>query len=232
MSILSPFFEVVDKPIRVSIADSDKSHLAALKSISQRSVRIGMIFLLAMLTFTPLLLAADKSEDELIQMLKARDYKVVSSALEKLPKLYPDSTNSLPYIRELLKSNDVVSKEKKKTVPPNILARKAARALGEYHAALGPDDLKLIYGFLKARDSGEVIDGLKALRGLKAPDAVPEILPLLKDTNEHIIRDSIRTLAALGNKETIPAIEPFLQHSNPAVKKDAQEALAALQAKP
>jgi HEAT repeat protein len=73
---------------------------------------------------------------------------------------------------------------------------------------------------------------LKALRGLDAPSAVPEITPLLNHPNSHIVRDACRTLAVIGDKSLIPQIEPLLKNPEPAVQKDAQDAIVALKAKP
>jgi hypothetical protein len=38
--------------------------------------------------------------------------------------------------------------------------RKAARALGNYHAEVGWDEIKIISGFLRSFDADEVMDGL------------------------------------------------------------------------
>lgn len=131
---------------------------------------------------------------------------------------YPHSTNAIPIIRGLLKDPS--------------LRRSAARSLGNYHAALPPEDIKLICRFLRSPDPEEVMDGLKSLRGLDAPAAVPDIVALLKDKDAHILRDACRTLAVLGNKDVIPAIEPLLKNSRSDVRKDARAAIAKLQAKP
>jgi hypothetical protein len=177
-------------------------------------------------------LLAKKSEAELIEMLKSRDYHHVVDALDRLPNWYPKSTAALPVIRELLKSKDLFGKDVPPNIGPNFLARKAARSLGLYRAEVSADDLKLIYEFLKARDPLEVMDGLKALRGLNAPGAVAEIVPLLKDQNEHVLRDACRTLAILGNKATIPVLEPLLKHSKSAVRGDAKDAITKLRTAP
>jgi HEAT repeat protein len=109
--------------------------------------------------------------------------------------------------------------------------RKAARVLGILHADVDQTDLKNICALLEASDPAEVMDGLKALRGLKASETVPQILPLLKHSNTGVLRDACRTLAVLGNKDVIPSIEPLLKHSHAAVKKDAQDAIFLLQSK-
>jgi hypothetical protein len=84
---------------------------------------------------------------------------------------------------------------------------------------------------LKAEKSSVVIQALKKLRGMNAPEAVPQILPCLTSSNPNIIRDACRTLAVLGSKDVIPSIEPLLKHPKPDVRKDAQDAIDALQAK-
>jgi hypothetical protein len=105
--------------------------------------------------------------------------------------------------------------------------------LGALHAEVSDDDIKAICSLLKSGTTEEVIDGLKALRGLKAPQAVAQITPLLKETGRHpnVIRDACRTLAVLGNKSIIPEIEPLLNSPNAAIKRDAQDAIYALKSK-
>ena len=75
------------------------------------------------------------------------------------------------------------------------------------------------------------MDGLIALRGLKAPEALPEILPLLNHATPSVIRDACRTVAVLGGKEHIALIEPLLKHADPKVQLDAQDAIFKLKAK-
>jgi hypothetical protein len=191
--------------------------------------------------------APKKTEAELIQMLHSANYKDVIDALDRLPNWYPNSTNAIQVITEILKNKEVLpptilikktgsrggqSVEVANNVPPDLLSRKAARALGNYHAKLDADDLNIIYGFLGARDPDVVMDGLKTLRGLPVPQAVPEILPLLKDENHNILRDSCRTLAVLGDTNAIPFIEPLLKDSRLDVRRDAQDAINKLRAKP
>ena len=109
--------------------------------------------------------------------------------------------------------------------------RKAARVLGVLHAEVSEADLKAITAMLKASDPQEIIDALKSLRGLKAAQTVPEILPLLKHSTPNVIRDACRTLAVHGTKDNIPAIEPLLNHPVAAVKADAQDAIFKLKNK-
>jgi hypothetical protein len=174
--------------------------------------------------------AHSKTEAQLIDMLRSQNYKDVIDALDRLPNWYPHSTNAIPVIKEILVRRAPVLSP---YVPQNIVTRKAARALGNYHATLTPDELKVIYEFFMApHDPDSIMDGLKALRGMNAPEAVPQILPMLRDPNEHVLRDSCRTLAVLGNKDVIPYIQPLLSHPSSAVRADARAAIAALQAKP
>jgi HEAT repeat protein len=186
-----------------------------------RNASLAGVLLLAVLTVVSPLQAAKKiqTEDELIADLDAAKPQTVTSALLKLEKDFPTSPKGLPKIKALLKD------------PRPEVRCKAARVLGALHADMDQADLNNIYALLKAPDPKEVIEGLKALRGLKAPDAVPEILPLLKDSTVNVVRDACRTLAVLGNKDTIPAIEPLLQHSDPKVQKDAQDALFVLRSR-
>jgi HEAT repeat protein len=164
--------------------------------------------------------AVVKAEDQLIKELESPSVDKVTSALLTLEKEYPTSTKAFPAMKKLLTD----SRAK--------VRRKAARVLGILHAEVNDQDVQSIAALLKGTDAEEVIDGLKALRGLKAPGAVPQIMPLLKNANPYIIRDSCRTLAVLGGKDLIPSIEPLLNHSAAAVKKDAQDAIFILRAKP
>ena len=185
-----------------------------------RNASLAGVLLLAVLTVaSPLQAAKDKTEDELIADLGSAMPKIVNSALLQLERQFPTSTKALPIIKRLLKDSR-----------PEVRC-KAARVLGALHAEVDQADLKNIYALLKASEPKEIMEGLKALRGLKAPDAVPEILPLLKHSTATVVRDACRTLAVLGNKDTIPAIEPLLQHSDAKVQKDAQDAIFALRSK-
>jgi len=175
--------------------------------------------LLAIFTLSPRLMAAAKSEDQLIQDLASPVPGKVTDALQKLEKEYPTSTKALPVMKKLL------------TDSRPAVRRKAARVLGVLHADLDEQNIKDICAMLKASDPEEVIDGLKSLRGLKAPQAVHLIIPLLQSPTPNVVRDACRTLAVLGNKEPIASIEPLLNRKEPAIKKDAQDAIFALKAK-
>jgi HEAT repeat protein len=163
--------------------------------------------------------AAPPSEASLIADLASPKEGIVTDALQGLEKNYPTSTNAFSTIKKLL------------TDPRLKVQRKAARVLGSLHAPVDQADIKSICTLLKSSDPATLTDGLKALRGLNAPSAVPAILPLLNHSNPHIIRDACRTLAVLGNKDLIPQIEPLLKNPDPAVQKDAQDAIAALRSK-
>jgi hypothetical protein len=186
----------------------------------------GLLLAILALMVNPLPAAPRKTEEQLMQMLQSPDTRNVIDALDRLPKWYPESTNALPVIKGMLERS-----------PNRILQRRAARALGEYHAELGADEIRVISGFLRSQDPNEVMDGLKTLRELKlkkdeAGRVVEAILPLLQDKDDHIVRDSCRTLAVHGNQDTIKSIEPLLKRLRLDVKKDAQDAINRLRAKP
>jgi hypothetical protein len=96
------------------------------------------------------------------------------------------------------------------------------------------DDAKIkqLCRLLSANERREIVDGLKALRSLNAPQTVPMVLPLLNSPQENGVRDCCRTLTVLGNKEIVSSVEPLLSNSNAANRKDAQDAIDKLRAKP
>ena len=163
--------------------------------------------------------AKDKTEDELIAALSSPKEKTVINAMLEMEKLYPASTRCQDAIKPFLADN-------RKPV-----VRKAARVLGVMNAPVSEADLKNIVALLKGPEKNEIIDGLKALRGLKAQSTIPEILPLLENKDKNVIRDSIRTLAVLGDKSLVPKIEPFMSYPDLAVQKDAADALTILKQK-
>jgi HEAT repeat protein len=179
----------------------------------------GVLLLTVLVVPSPLQAAKVKTEDELINDLGAAKAGTVTVALQQLEKNYPTSPKALPLIKGLLKD------------PRSEVRCKAARVLGAVHADVSDADITAICALLKAGDPKEVGEGLKALRGLKAPGAVPEILPLLKDADTHTVRDACRTLAVLANKDVIPSIEPLLNHADKAVRKDAEDAIFKLREK-
>jgi len=165
--------------------------------------------------------AAPKTEDELIAELASPKEKTVTAALLQLEKNYPTSTKAFPEIKKLL------------TDDREAVRRKAARVLGALHAPVSEQDLNAICQLLKSDKTETIIDGLKALRGLKAESVVSQITPVLKRTDVHrnVLRDACRTLAVLGNKNLIPEIEPLLKNPDAAVQKDAQDAIYKLKNK-
>jgi HEAT repeat protein len=165
-------------------------------------------------------LLAAPSEDKLIADLGSPNAGTVISALANIESHYPTGTNAFPAMKKLL------------TDPRPKVMRKAARVLGVLHAPVDKTDIANICVLLKSNDADTLTDGLKSLRGLNAPQAVPDILPLLDFPNSHIKRDACRTLAVLGNRDLIPKIEPLLKDPEPAVQKDANNAIVALRLKP
>jgi len=163
--------------------------------------------------------AGPKTEDQLIAEMDSPSADKVASAMLAIEKEYPTSTKAFPKMKVLLKDNR-----------PKV-RRKAARVLGVLHADVDKENLKDIVALTKSADPDEVIDGLKALRGLRAPETVPDIKTCLNSTTPNVIRDACRTLAVLGSKSDIPAIEPLLHHKEASVRKDAQDAIFALQNK-
>ncbi len=190
-----------------------------MKQLLHASICLAILFAAA----TVRAASSPPKEEQLIQALASPDPQKVSDTLDRLVDYYPESTNAINAIVPLLKKPE--------------MRRRAAVTLGKYHATLELEDVKLVFGLLRAYDSNEVMDGLKTLRALKEPDSITQVmvtnvLPLLHEKDAHILRDSCRTLAALGNKDIIPEIKPLLQDKRSDVRKDAQDAIAALSAKP
>jgi len=176
---------------------------------------------LGVLAFTTVSVQAakQKTEEELIAALASPKEKEVVKTLQLMEEQHPTSAACQAAIKPLLAD----------TRKP--VARKAARVLGVMNAPVSEEDLKNIVVFLKSADKSEIIDGLKALRGLKAQRTIPDIVPLLQNKDKNIIRDSIRTLAVLGDKSLVPTIQPFMDFPDLAVQKDAADALAVLKQK-
>lgn len=192
-----------------------------MNKLSQRSFIGAILLTLFALTLAPFSLQAKqpKSEDELIADLASPKDGVVADALQKLEKDYPNSPKSVPEIKKLLGD------------PRPKVARKAARVLGAVNADVSQADLDKICELLKSTDKSTIIDGLKALRGLKSKSVIPQMLPLLKNTDKNVIRDTIRTLAVVGDKSLIPDIKPFMDYPDLAVQKDAADAIGILKEK-
>lgn len=162
-------------------------------------------------------------EDFLANLNPAYPEKVIMSAAGKLEDMYRKDmtkTSSIPLLKKLLSDSR----------PP--VRMKVARILGNMHAPMSDDDMKLVFQMLKSSDWKEVIDALKALRGLPSRNAVPEILPLLNNPQPNVVRDACRTLAEIGGKDCIPKIEPLLQSPDQAIRKDALDAVTVLKARP
>ena len=186
--------------------------------LTKRSFFIALACGVFALTVAPVQAAKVKTEDELISELASAKEKDVINALQALEKNYPTS-KTYAAIKPLLAD----SRTK--------VVRKAAYVLSAAHAEVSEADLKNIAALLKGTDKGEIIDGLKALRGLKAQSIIPEIIPLLKHADKNVVRDSCRTLAVLGNKTLIPEIKPLLEYPDLAVQKDAADAISILKEK-
>jgi HEAT repeat protein len=190
-----------------------------MKNISQRSFIGALLLAFVFSVAWPLHAAAPKSEDELVADLASPKNSVVISALRSVEKNYPTGEKVLPATKKLLAD------------PRPEVKRKAARVLGAIHADVDSTDIQNICGLLKGSDKHELMDGLIALRGLKAQSAIPQIVPLLDNPDNNVKRDSMRTLAVLGGKSLIPKIQPLLTYPDLAVQKDAADAIDILKLK-
>lgn len=185
-----------------------------MKKIFQPLLVTALIFATALATF-----AKPAAEAELIANLDSPKEKVVYSALQDLEKQYPTSPTAIAKIKTLL------------TDPRAVVHEKAARVLGAIHADVSETDLNNIATLLDSPTKDGIIQGLKALRGLKAGSVVPKIIPLLKNPDANVKRDACRTLAVIADKSAIPQIEPLLQDPDKAVVRDANDAIFALKNK-
>ena len=190
-----------------------------MKNMSKRGFIIGLVIGVFAFTIGAVQAAKVKTEDELIAMLGSAKEKEVINAMQEMEKNYPTSAKSQAALKPLLADSR----------PP--VRRKAARVLGVMNANVSEAEIKSICELLKSPDKYTIIDGLKALRGLKAQSAIPEITPLLKNSDKNVIRDACRTLAVLGNKSLIPDLKPLLEYPDLAVQKDAADAIAILREK-
>jgi|GEM_PF-2542026 len=153
--------------------------------------------------------------------LSSSNQSKVLDALNKIEKLYPTDTTSIPRIRELLGDQRLDVKAK------------AGRVLAVLHAEIDEKDVKNISTLLDPKlEPKWIIHGLKSLRYGKSAAAIPQITPLLTHAHPNVKRDACRALAVLGGKDLIPSIEPLLSDKDPAVQKDARDAISALKAKP
>ena len=187
--------------------------------MTQRSFIIALAVGVFTFTTAQVEAAKVKTEEQLIADLASPKEDVVADAMLKIEKQFPTSTKAIPEIKKYLGDNRAK------------VRRKAARVIGVLHADVTSAEIKTICALLKATEQREVMDGLIALRGLKAAEALPEITPLLNHAAPGVIRDACRTIAVLGSKEHIALIEPLLKHADPKVQLDAQDALFKLKAK-
>lgn len=188
--------------------------------MTQRSFIVALALGVFTLTASQVQAAKEKTEEQLIADLASPKEDVVANAMLKIEKQFPTSTKAIPEIKKYLGDNRAK------------VRRKAARVIGVLHAEVTSEEIKAICGLLKATEQREVMDGLIALRGLKAAEALPEILPLLNHASPGVIRDACRTIAVFGGKDHIALIEPLLKHADPKVQLDAQDAIFKLKAKP
>ena len=186
-----------------------------MKNLVKHLLTAAFIFALAL----PLLAKPPLTEEQLIANLDSPTVKVVFAALQDLEKQYPTSAPALAKIKTLLAD------------PRPTIRQKAARVLGALHAEVSDADLKNIAALLDATDPKEIMEGLKALRGLKAQSTIPKIVPLLQHADNYVKRDACRTLAVIADKSVIPSIEPLRQNPDAKVQKDANDAIFALNAK-
>lgn len=178
--------------------------------------------------FTTLFLAAalsvpafakDKSEQEWVAQLSSDDEKKVAEALQGLEKQYPDSPVTKEKVLSFLKD------------PRPKVKRKAARVAGALHFELTDAQLADVASLLESSEKDTVLDGLKALRGLRSKSMIPKMLPLLSSPDENIKRDTCRTLAEIGDASLVPKIEPLLSDPNKKVQEDARDAIGKLKMK-
>jgi HEAT repeats len=195
-----------------------------MMKILSKTILAGVFWTLTISAFT--LQAAptgSNEETKLIQDLSATNSDaIITDAMSELERRYhkdPSQTNAIPALKALL------------TDKRSPVRRKAARILGIFHAQLNDAEIKEVCAQLHASDWGEIQSGLKALRDLNTPQAVPDILPLLKYPNQFVVRDACRTLAVIADKSVISSIEPLLQNPNKAVVKDARKAINTLKNK-
>lgn len=170
-------------------------------------------------TALPLLAKPPQTEEQLIAAMDSPKEKIVYAALQDFEKQYPTSAPGLAKVKTLL------------TDPRPLVHQKAARVLGALHTDLSSTDLDNITKMLDSADKNEVMEGLKALRGLKAQSALPKIVGTLKNPDAFVKRDACRTLAVLGSKNNVADIEPLLTDPDKRVVKDANDAIFALKAK-
>lgn len=191
-----------------------------MKTRAHVALACGLALLLAVLLVpSPVALAADKSEEELLALLDNPDEGKVTKAMLELERKHSDSEKAKAKISSMVRD------------PREKVRRKAARVLGAIHAKVDAKTLDGIAALLSEPGKDTVIDGLKALRSLAAGSTVPKIVPLLSSPDENIKRDACRTLAEIADKKVIPKIEPLLSDPNKKVVEDARKAISELKDK-
>ena len=164
--------------------------------------------------------AADsKSETDLIGDLASPQAAVVTNALREIEIHYPAGTNAMPAVKVLLTDSRA------------IVRRKAGRFLGDLHADVSRTDIRNLCKQLTAVDLQEQIDGLISLRGLKAPEAEPDVLASLKSPSPSVIHEACATISVIGGREATPYVALLLRHPDSNVQKDARAAMKALREK-
>lgn len=118
-------------------------------------------------------------EDWLVAQLDSPDGSKVVDAMKELEKQYPESPRAIAKMTELLKDRR------------DEVKQKAARVLGALHVKLADNTIADVIALLSSPNRGVVINGLKAIRDLNAPAAVPAILPLLQGKDSNVKRDAL-----------------------------------------
>ncbi len=185
-----------------------------MKTIGRRLLIVAAVFATAL----PLL-AGKMTEEQVLAGLDSTKEKEAITALQHFEEEHSTSAPCLAKVKGLLADSRPLVREK------------AARVLGATHAEVSEADLKNIAALLNGADKREVMQGLKALRGLKAQSVAPQLLPLLQNADNNIKRDACRTLAVIGDANMIKDLEPLLKSSDKAVVEDASKAIAALKNK-
>ena len=179
----------------------------------------GLLLALAFFSTPAVQAKPELTEEQIIAELSSPKEAVITSALQKLEKQFPTSPTAIAAVKKFLTDDRIKVK------------CKAARVLGAIHADVSAAEVASICTLLKSSTPEPVLEGLKSLRGLKAPGAIAEITPLLKSANPKIVRDSCRALAVLGDKSLVPLIQPLLQVPDLGVQKDAADAISILKEK-
>jgi HEAT repeat protein len=186
-----------------------------MKSIRKRLLTGAFILTVAL----PLIAKPPETVDQLKADLDSPKEKVVYAAMQDIEKQFPTDDSAIAKLKTFL------------TDPRQMVRDKAARVLGALHYEVTDSELKSIAALLDSQSKNEIMEGLKALRGLKAQSVVPKIIPLLQNPDANIQRDACRTLAVIGDKSVVASIQPLLQSPDKGVVKDANDAIFTLNAK-